>query len=233
MKPPKFTYPDVQYSTNNAIANRALDLFLSGKVGNITEGPSDYSATVQGSKSYHVNLSVNRIYDADCTCYMGQNGDLCKHVLAVAYAVLKQSGVIKEQSSQGPLNLKEAKPAVNAGMRRIKPYRGPSRIWFGYQRDLSIGSGIVEDALRDLPPTEEHAKYLWSVVKRLDQKLLNGVDDSDGTVGGCTMTLVERLAGYAKTNPELLPVIERFCADRMHFDFHTSLESMIDELRAT
>lgn len=163
---------------------------------------------------------------------MGQNGQLCKHVLALALAVLEKSGAQEDtRSPQSPTNLVEAKEIIRDGMKRIKPYRGPSRIWFRYQRDLSVGSEMIEDAVATLPPIKENAKYIWILVKRLDKKLLNDVDDSDGTVGGCISGLIEQLAAYAEKNPELIPMIEQFCSEGTSYDFHVMLEGMIDELR--
>lgn len=232
MMPPKFTYADIKYSTSRSIVDKAVELFKSGCVGPISEGPHEYSAIVQGTEPYRVSMSQNRIDDSDCTCYMGRNDQLCKHVLALALEVLEKSGVQEDtRSPQSPTDLVEAKEIVRDGMKRIKPYRGPSKIWFRYQRDLSVGCGMIEDAVAALPPIKENAKYIWSLVKRLDKKLLNGIDDSDGTVGGCVSGLIEQLAAHAEENPELISMIEQFCSEGTSYDFHVMLEGMIDELR--
>ena len=232
MKLPKFTYAKIKYSASKSIFGRAVKLFESGKVGSINESGPYYSAMVQGTKPYSVSVSTNRIDDADCTCYMGQNDRLCKHVLALALAVLSQAGMLNDtKKTEKITDLKEIKKHVNEGMKRIKPYRGPSKIWFRYQRDLLTGCGIIEEAVANLSSTKENAKYLWNVIKRLDRKLYNGVDDSDGTVGGCAYHLVDLLAGYTINNPKLFLQTNSFCSQTTHFDFNLSLENLIDKRR--
>jgi len=232
MKQPHFTHSELRHVTSRSIYDRALDLFKKGEVGSITESIGGYSAIVKGTKSYRVNLPISGVDYADCSCYMGQNEQLCKHVLALGLKVLEITGNLDDSKSTKELaDLEKVKLIVREGIKKIKPYRGPSRIWFRYQRDLSMGAGMIEDAVAGLPPTKENVKYIWSLVIRLDRKLSNGVDDSDGTVGACISCLVEQLYIYAKENSELLLTIEQFCADKTNYDFHLMLEGLIDELK--
>lgn len=83
---------------------------------------------------------------------------------------------------QPPAGPEEIKPLVNAGMRKLRYYTGPSHTWFSYQRSLATGAGMIADAVGRLPPTKENARYLWQLIERIDKKLANGVDDSDGDV---------------------------------------------------
>jgi hypothetical protein len=231
MNSPKFKYSDVKYATDRAIFDRAVKLFESGRVGLVSDDFHGYSAIVQGSTPYRVSISASRIDDSSCTCYMGQKNQLCKHALALALAVLDQSGELSKNTKGAvPSDPDSAKECVNEAMKLIKPYRGPSRIWFRYQRDLSKGCGLIEDAVAGLPSTEENAKYLWSLVKRLDRKLGNGVDDSDGTVGGCVMSLIDQLVLYAKGDAALLSAISKFCAQETAYDFNLILEDRIDRM---
>ena len=228
-KAPKYKHSDIKYSTDSAIFSRALKLFESGKVGFIKEDFRGYSAVVKGTQPYDVWVSVNSINDAHCTCYMGQNHHLCKHVLALALAIFEASGKAKETSSS-LFNLTEVKEAVNEGIKLIKPYRGPSKTWFKYQQNLSIGSGTIEDSIKNIPATIDNAKFIWNTIKRLDRKLSNGVDDSDGTVSGCVMSLIEQLASFAKINKETKTSIQRFCAQKTFFDFNEVLKGIIEAI---
>lgn len=99
MEKPKFSLQDIKYATDDAIFGRANKLFELGKVKNIKENPRDYSATVQGTSPYKVSLSKKDVLMSDCTCYMGKNDLLCKHVLALALAVLKLSGGSLQEES--------------------------------------------------------------------------------------------------------------------------------------
>ena len=229
MQSPKFTIDDVKYADGSTTFKRAQELYRSGKVGEVAETYRGYSAIVQGTEPYHVSVSQQRIDEGDCSCYLGQHDRLCKHILALALVVLNESGKMSEteQEQQAPTSLDEAKPIVNAGMRKLRAYTGSSGIWFSYQRSLATGAGMIAQGVSRLPATKENARYLWRLIERIDKKLMNGVDDSDGVVGGCVMTIIEQLVGYAEKEPELETVIRRFCNKKTNFDFGHELFTML------
>jgi hypothetical protein len=227
MRAPQFTIDDVKYADGPATFGRAQDLFRSGKVQDITETVRGYRAIVQGTHPYDVGLSYRRVDEGDCSCYLGQNGRLCKHVLSLALAVLHATARITPPPQQPPAGPEEIKPLVNAGMRKLRYYTGPSRTWFSYQRSLAAGAGMIVDAVGLLPPTKENARYLWQLIERIDKKLANGVDDSDGVVGTCVMALIEQLAAYANRQPDLEPIISRFCDKETNFDFGHELRAKL------
>src|SRR3989344_2021165 len=81
--------------------------------------------------------------------------------------------------------LAAVKKEITGAMKYIKPYNGPSRIWFSYQSSLSEGCNRLSKIVSELPVSEQTAKLLVDLLLRLDNKLCRGgVDDSDGTVGG-------------------------------------------------
>jgi len=87
-------------------------------------------------------------------------------------------------------------------MRYIKPYEGPSRIWFAYQGSLSEGCARLTKIVSDFPVSEQTARLLVDMLIRLDDKLCrSGVDDSDGTVGGFIEEVVIMLTKYADLDP--------------------------------
>lgn len=225
MLKPLFTIQDIKYSVDDATFQRAQQLFDAGKVQKIIETPHGYEATVQGTSTYRVSLSMRHIDKGFCDCYMGQNDMLCKHMLALGIAVLHSSGKGDEAAAEdSPTNLDAAKQLVAAAVRKIKPYHGPSKIWFSYQRELDFGSGCIVEAVQKLPATKENAEYLWSLVLKLSKKLSHGgVDDSNGTVGNCIASLVKQCAGYAKEKSELKPIIERFTEEDTGFGFEDIL----------
>lgn len=230
MNHPTFTIQDIKYSVDPSMFERAKKLFESGKVHNITENLHGYTATVQGTSPYQVSLSKKHIDQGYCDCYMGQNDELCKHMLALGLAVLHLYGKAKEVKEESPNDLDAVKQLVASGMRKIKPYHGPSKIWFSYQRELDVGAGMIEEAVKNLPASKENAKYIWSIVLKLSKKLSHGgVDDSDGTVGGCISALVEQCGKYAKEKPELKPMIQKFAEDDTGFGFEDELLKMIEK----
>lgn len=228
MHQPFFTIQDIKYSADEAMFERAQKLFESGKVQNIKETPHGYLATVQGTSPYQVSLSSKHIDRGYCDCYMGQNDELCKHMLALGLAVLHLSGKEEGVKEESPDNLDAVKQLVAKAMRKIKPYNGPSKIWFNYQRELNVGAGCLVEAVKNLPSTKEHTKYLWSLVLKLSKKIAyGGVDDSDGRVGGCVYSLVEQCGRYAKEKPELKHTIQRFTKNDTGFGFEDKLRGIL------
>lgn len=230
MQQPKFTIEDIQYADNEATFGRALDLYETGKVGPITaDDRPAYSAVVQGTHPYQVSVSGKRVDDGDCDCYLGQHDRLCKHILALALAVLHASGKAEHPgtATTARVNPDEAKQLVKDGMKKLRVYSGPSRVWFSYQRSLATGAGMITKATGVLPPSKENATYLWRLVERIDKKLVNGIDDSDGVVGVCIDGIIKQLADYAKQAPELMPVINKFCTRKTNFGFEESLRAML------
>lgn len=225
MGTPKFTLNDVKYAEDSAMFARAEKLFKFGKVGAINEEIYGYSATVHGTHLYEVSVSKRRVDEGSCTCYMGQNDMLCKHMLALALAVLYMTGA----SAAPPItDIGEAKKQVNEGIKKLRPYNGPSRIWFSYQRGLSVGAGMIMHAVSGLPASKENAEYLWELVLRLSDRLAtSGIDDSDGTVGNCVSEIVLKLGEIAKKEPSLKPMLERLSRDDTGFGFEDELRDLL------
>ncbi len=231
MQPPKFTLDDVRYAEGAATFQRARDLYESGKVGPVKEDKSGYHAIVNGTQPYRVTISNKRVDVGSCECYLGQNDRLCKHMLALALAVLHPSGKTDTDNivDTKPHYLIDTKKQVVAGMRKIRAYTGPSRIWFSYQRSLATGAGMITDAIKELYPSRENVVYLWRLVERLDKKLVNGVDDSDGVVGECISQILEQLAIHARLQPGLEPVIRDYCGRKTGFGFEEDLRRLLDK----
>jgi len=227
MEQPRFNIDDVKYAEDSAMFARAQALYEKGKVTQVEEilPGHGYCAVVHGSEPYTVSVSNKRVDQGDCTCYMGKNEMLCKHMLALALSVLNQTG--KEEEAP-PANLKEAKLCVDAAMRKLRAYTGPSRVWFSYQRTLSIGAGMTVDAVSNLSASKEHADYIWKIVLRISKKLATGgIDDSEGVVGDCVYRLIEQLGAYAEQNSELKAHMRMRYTDDTGFGFEDDLQKLL------
>ena len=231
MQHPKFTFEEVRFADTAASFDRALTLFESGKVGPISSDRYGYSAVIRGTHPYQVSLSAKRVDTCSCDCYLGQHDRLCKHVLALALAVLHASGKISHPRStlSAPKSPEDAKQAIREGMKKLRRYTGPSRVWFSYQRDLAAGSGMIAESVTALPPTQQNARFLWRLIERLDRKLATTVDDSDGVVGECMATIIRHLGDYAAQAPELAPTIRAFCNRKTDFGFENDLQSILKQ----
>jgi len=239
---PKYDLDKIKFATDGPTFEKAVDLYEKGKVTKFKEELNGYFATVLGTKPYKVYVD-NRHYDqGDCECYLGQNDTLCKHMVAVAiYTVMggkKLNDEDKRPVSQavcsgrlGELSKSElvaTKRAITAGMRYIKSYEGPSRIWFSYQDSLMEGCNRLSKIISELPVSEPAAKLLVAMLLRLDDKLCRGgVDDSDGTVGGFIEETVQVLKEYAKLDPACAKAFSELEGKETCFGWEESLLDII------
>lgn len=210
---PTYGVDTLKFATDRGTLARAITLYESGKVQHFKEEALGFSAVVLGSHPSTVYVSAKQYDAGTCTCYLGQNDTLCKHMVAVALWAVKDGKPMSDEEKHvvtkpmcsgrsgllGVAEMKETKAAISAAMRHIKPYEGPSRIWFAYQDSLLEGCNRLSAIVSDLPVSEQTAKVLVHVLLRLDEKLsIGGVDDSDGTVGGFIENAVEVLGEYGK-----------------------------------
>src|SRR3989338_2692416 len=216
MNPPDFTLDKIKFATDSPTLEKAIKLYESSKVTQVEEGIRSYTAVVIGTKPYRVSVEARRYDYGHCTCYLGQKGTLCKHMVALAIYVVKDGKpltdsdkkIVQNPTCSGRLGnltnkeLSSTKKAINGTLRYIKPYNGPSRIWFSYQNSLSEGCNRLSAIISDLPVSAQTTKLLVNLLLRLDKKLsTGGVDDSDGTVGEFIEEVVAVLQEYAKLDP--------------------------------
>lgn len=241
---PNFDLDKIKFATDKPTFDRAVGLYENEKVTQFKEGIGSYSAVVLGTKSYRVSVEARRYGLATCECYLGQRDTLCKHVAAVAiYAVMggrRLSHEDKELVSSpqcsgesGELSKEElakTKKAITLAMRYIKPYNGPSRIWFAYQNSLDEGCARLSKLVSDLPVSEQTAKLLVDMLLRLDKKLCTGgVDDSNGTVGGFMYDVVEMLKEYVKLDSFCIKAFKKLCEQSTCFGWEDPLVKIFDE----
>ena len=223
MNPLDFTLDKIKFATDSPTLEKAIKLYEDGKVTQVEEGIRSYTAVVIGTKPYRVSVEARRYDYGHCTCYLGQKGTLCKHMVAFAIYVVKDGKpltdsdkkIVQNPTCSGRLGnltnkeLSSTKKAINGTLRYIKPYNGPSRIWFSYQNSLSEGCNRLSAIISDLPVSAQTTKLLVNLLLRLDKKLsTGGVDDSDGTVGNFIEEVVAVLQKYAKLDPSCIKAFE-------------------------
>ena len=214
----------IKYATDAPTFEKAVALYESGKVTQFEEGIGAYSAVVVGTKPYRVSVETRSYGYGHCECYLGKKGTLCKHIVALAIAAVKEGEPLTAEDKRlvtrpacsgksGTLSQEELsaiRKSITAAMRYIKSYDGPSRIWFSYQNSLSEGCNRLTKIVSDLPVSEQTAKLLVDMLLRLDDKLCRGgVDDSDGTVGGFIEETVQVLKEYVKLDPACANALDK------------------------
>lgn len=241
--PPKYDLDKIKFATDSQTFEKATKLYENGKVTHFQEGIGAYSAIVQGTKPYQVSVEERRYDDGHCECYLGQHDRLCKHVVAVAIRAVTGGKPLSEEDikpvsqavSSGRLGtlsegeLATCKQAITATLRLIKPYRGPSRIWFSYQKSLEEGCHRLSKIVSELPVSEPSARLLVDMLLRLDRKLSwSGVDDSNGIVGGFIWETVQVLKEYAKLDPSCAVAFQKLKDRETSFGWEEPLLELIN-----
>ena len=71
---------------------RGEEYFATGQVRSLTEYAGTITAKVRGTQEYRVKLMVkSRDIDYSCTCPVGEDGEFCKHCVAVGLAWLNEA----------------------------------------------------------------------------------------------------------------------------------------------
>jgi uncharacterized Zn finger protein len=93
---PKYDLEKIKAGIEGKKWERATGLYESGKIAEFEESYLGYTASVLGAKPYDVAVSEIDFTQGDCSCFMGSNGAVCKHMVALAiYAVLRGAPIVK------------------------------------------------------------------------------------------------------------------------------------------
>lgn len=126
--------------------------------------------------------------------------------------------------------LSETKKAITDALLYIKPYTGPSRIWFAYQNSLEEGCNRLSALIANLPVGIITAETLVDLLLRLDKKLsTGGVDDSDGVVGVFIEEVVSVLEEYAKSDPECTEAFNKLRGRETCFGWEKPLVTFVNK----
>lgn len=242
--PPSYDLDKIKFATDLPTFERAVGLYESGKVTKFKKELNGFFATVLGTKPYKVYVDKRHYDQGDCECYLGERNILCKHMVAVAIYAVMNGKPLKEEDKElndspkcsgrlGELNQEElsaAKKSITSAMKYIKPYNGPSKIWFAYQGSLSEGCNRLSAIVSELPVSKQTAKLLVDMLLRIDKKLCaGGVDDSDGTVGGFIGGVVSMLSEYTKLDSSCIETFEKLCDISTCFGWEEELVKIFDE----
>jgi len=242
---PAYNLDKIKFGTDTPTFEKAVRIYESGGVlGFKDNGMSGFLAKVRGSKGnlYEVFVSARHYDEGGCDCYLGQNDALCKHMVAVAIQAVKRGEKFSDEEkrrydevafsgkkgSPSKTKLSLVKQNISGAMKYIKPYNGPSRIWFSYQASLSEGCARISKIVSEVPASLEMAKILVDLLLRLDRKISRGVDDSDGTVGGFMEEVVALLEKFSEVDPECAAAFEKLKDKETCFGWEEPLLAVIE-----
>ena len=100
MNPPDFTLDKIKFATDGPTFEKAVVLYESGKVTNVDDNGFTYTAKVLSTQSYDVFVSHRHYNEGHCSCYLGQNDTLCKHMVALALYVVKNGQPLTEEDKK-------------------------------------------------------------------------------------------------------------------------------------
>lgn len=241
---PAYDFNKIKFATDRPTFEKAVALYKNGRVTQFTEELNGFFATVLGTNPYKVYVDSRHYDKGDCECYLGQNNTLCKHmVVAAIYAVLggkkikaediEPVGEVKCSGRLGELpknELADAKKSISSAIKYIKPYDGPSRIWFAYQNSLSEGCNRLSAIVSNLPVSVQTAELLIKTLLRLDKKLCEGgVDDSDGTVGSFIQDCVSVLREFVVLDKNCVKIFKLLCKQSTCFGWEEPLVRMYNK----
>ena len=152
--------------------------------------------------------------------------DLDKIKFATDVPTFERAVNLYESGKVGKISKAElsvVKKSITEAMRYIKSYNGPSRIWFSYQNSLNEGCARLSVVVSNLPVCEESSRTIVDILLRLNRKLLGGVDDSDGTVGGFIEETVLVLKEFVKLDPECARAFEKLKRKETNFGWEEFL----------
>jgi len=245
---PQYDLDKIKFATDQPTFDRAVKIYESGGVKNFEDVGLGFTAEVRGSAGnfYEVYVSAKHYDRGSCNCYLGQNDTLCKHMVALAIYAVKRGEPLTDEERQlisGPTcsgrlgildkeELATIKKSITAALRYIKPYTGPSRIWFQYQNSLSEGCNRLAKIVSGLSVSKQTAELLVDLLLRLDKKLCTGgVDDSDGTVGEFMYEVVGVLEEFARLDPLCIQIFKKLCGQSTCFGWEEPLVKIFNETK--
>ncbi|MFZ5800149.1 MAG: SWIM zinc finger family protein [Candidatus Omnitrophota bacterium] len=241
---PAYDLNKIKFATDEGTFKRAVGLYEGGKVTKVETLGGYYSAVVLGTESYRVSVSARNYKQGHCTCYVGQNDRLCKHMVALALHAVLDGKPLSEKDKQISMDvvcssrrdelsqdeLFAVKKSITDSMKYMKPYSGPSRTWFANQDSLREGCNRLSAIISDLPVNRQSADILVKLLLRLEKKLsVGGVDDSNGIVGEFVGGLVALLEEFARADSSCIDAFEPLCGKEYCFGWEDSLVRIFDE----
>lgn len=230
----KFSFSDIQYGIDESLLKRAQGLLRANSIQNFQEHERIYNARVLGSKDnlYEVSINKDSYEKGFCNCYLGEHDYLCKHMITLALFVLFQEGEIDNQGNslaeeKEDLSFKEL---ISKGMQKITYYNGNSSTWFQYQDKLDTAARMISRGIEKTPTDISSLKYLLGIAKRINKKLLNGVDDSNGTIWPLIQGCIDKILDSAvlhSNDPLMIKIIKEGASWDSGFDFENSFKDFL------
>jgi uncharacterized Zn finger protein len=128
----------------NRSYDRGADYYAAGAVGSLAIDGESAVATVNGSYDYRVRLDIDGDdIDFSCTCPVGQDGEFCKHAVAVALAWRGQSSTPQTGSRARRTKRDTANPTMDDLREYLRAQEKDALV------ELLIGRAMEDEPLRE------------------------------------------------------------------------------------
>lgn len=88
---PDYNLQKIKNGVDKKLWDKAADIYRNGKITEFEEFYAGYTALVLGSEPYDTAVSNTNFNQGNCNCFLGQQGILCKHIVALAIFAVKNS----------------------------------------------------------------------------------------------------------------------------------------------
>jgi hypothetical protein len=211
------TFQAIQKLADPRTFERGKAYFHDGAVGRLDADEEEVRASVQGTRRYRVRLSAESdvALEYACDCPVGEDGDFCKHAVAVALSWLENAGEEVFRPSEQESENRGKKRKTNED--QIREYLGT--LSEGALREWLMEAADRDRAIRDKLLFSAKAKggsdasSLKSVVRQVT-RISGFVDwrhagDYAGRLADLAQMLDERIADG---DPKLVEIIEQAIA---------------------
>jgi len=97
-------YTNFEKTTDSIILDRGKEYFEAGAVSNLEKLKGEWTACVEGTEDYNVSIyGIRKIKDWECDCPYDR-GPVCKHVIAVLYAIHKEKSSKSKKTSKSEVD---------------------------------------------------------------------------------------------------------------------------------
>jgi uncharacterized Zn finger protein len=98
---PRYDLEKIKFGVDEKTWERAVGIYEAGKITETEEGYFGFTARVLGTHSYDVAISEDSFNCGHCSCFVGQSGNVCKHMIALAiWAVLRGAPLSENDKKQ-------------------------------------------------------------------------------------------------------------------------------------
>lgn len=164
------TLDNFESRINSSIVSRGKRYYKNGQIDELeSESPGHWETTVQGSDTYGVviDLDGNTLQEHVCTCPYAEDGEICKHIVAVLFELREK---LVDSTTRKPVQLSKAEILAMAREARLEKAR---KIIEGTQPQTEIEKAPeISINIVDSDPSVSKGYQKWANLPETLQKVV-------------------------------------------------------------